>query len=174
MGEVIDLHKAPEPEYTAPAPLSDQHDLKSFDCGKPPLNDWLRGRALRAENNSARTFVVCHEGPVAGYYCLSTGSVFHTDAPRALKQNMPNPTPVMVLGRLAIDLRHQGKGMGRGLLKDAFSRVLAASKNVGAKAILVHAIDDEAIPFYLQYGFAQFPADQRTLYIPIAQIVSAL
>lgn len=174
MGEVIDLTPAPGPSYTAPVPLSDQHDVSTFDCGKPPLNDWLRLRAVVAEGGSARSYVVCQNVVVVGYYCLAAGSVFHTGTPRSLRQNMPDPTPVMVLGRLAIDKRHQGRGIGRGLLKDAFARVLHASRSVGAKAVIVHAIDDEAVPFYLQYGFKQFPADQRTLFLPIADIAAAL
>ena len=87
---------------------------------------------------------------------------------------MPDPIPVFVLGRLAVDRTCWGKRIGEGLLKDALKRALGASKEIGARAVLVHAIDDEAVGFYLQYKFKPFPADARTLYLPMSHIAAAL
>ena len=114
MGEVVTSIKGSEPYLTAPTPFAETFDVSRFDCGKEALNDWLRHKAAKQEARSARCFVVCLGSVVVGYYCLSTGAVSHTDAPRALKHNMPNPTPIMLIGRLAVDKAYQGKGIGGG------------------------------------------------------------
>ena len=172
MGEVTPA-TAPN-SYSAPAPLLPTHDTSTFDCGKPPLNDWLRHKALKSEGRSARCFVTCFQGAVAGYYCLAAGAVAHDGAPRKLRQNMPDPTPVVILGRLAVDRAHQGRGIARGLLKDALLRIVKASDLVGARAVLVHAIDLDAVPFYARYGFRAFPTGQQSLYLPIDEIIASL
>ena len=162
---------------SAPEPISDTHDLSRFDCGKDALNDWLRSRAARSEGLSARCYVVCAGRAVVGYYCLSTGAVRHdgsTRAPRALRANMPDPTPVMVLGRLAVDKEFQGRGIGKDMLRDALQRVLQASRVVGARALIVHAIDDEAVPFYAGFGFRSFAGDARTMFLPMEAIKRAV
>jgi GNAT superfamily N-acetyltransferase len=100
--------------------------------------------------------------------------VQHEGAPRKLRQNLPNPTPVVIIGRLAVDKAYQGKGIGRGLLKDALLRITKASELVGARAVLVHAVDQEAVPFYARYGFRSFPMGNQSLYLPIDEIVAAL
>jgi GNAT superfamily N-acetyltransferase len=157
-----------------PVPLAGTHDLSRFDCGKQPLNDWLRERALQSEGRSARCFVVCDGKQVTGYYCLSAGAVERDKLAGKFRRNMPSAVPVIVLGRLAIDKSCQGRGIGRGLLKDALLRVLAVSKDVGARALLVHAIDDEIVPFYRAYGFQSLTSDTRTLFLPIETIVNGL
>lgn len=174
MGDVIKHPAVLEQTITAPVPIAAIHDITKFDCGKQPLNDWLRHHALKSEGNSARCFVVCVGSAVVGYYCLSTGAVAHAGAPRLLKANMPNPTPVMVIGRLAVDKEFQGRGIGRGMLKDGLARVLQASKLVGAKAVIVHAIDAEAVPFYAAYGFKSFSTETRTMFLPISTIAQSL
>lgn len=109
-----------------------------------------------------------------GYYALATGSVSHDNAPRALKANLPNPTPVMVIGRLAVDKNYQGQGLGQDLLRDALSRALNASRIAGARAVIVQAKDDDVVPFYTAFGFRSFPDDTRRMYIAMDTIAAAL
>jgi GNAT superfamily N-acetyltransferase len=118
--------------------------------------------------------VLTSRNVVVGFYCLAAGAIQHDGAPRKLRQNMPNPTPVVIIGRLAVDKAYQGKGVGRGLLKDALLRITKASELVGARAVVVHAVDQEAIPFYARYGFRTFPIGNQTLYLPIDEIVKEL
>jgi GNAT superfamily N-acetyltransferase len=162
----------------APAPLAEAHDRSRFDCGKEALNDWLRLRAMASEGRSSRCYVVCAGGVVVGYYSLSAGAVRHTAAqgraPRTLRANLPDPTPVMVLGRLAVDKNYHGRGIGKGLLKDALQRALAASRLIGARALIVHALDDDAVPFYAGFGFKPFPAEPRTLFLPMEAVGKAV
>ena len=173
MGEVTALPIA-RAALTPPAPIIPQHDVSQFDCGKIQLNDWLRKYALKNEVRASRCFVTCSSRSVVGFYCLSAGSVEHSDVPSALKRNMPPIIPVLVLGRMAVDKHYQGHGIGGALLKDAMARALGASKEIGAMALLVHAIDREAVPFYVQYGFQAFPEGTLTLYLPIATIHAGL
>jgi predicted N-acetyltransferase YhbS len=158
----------------APIPLDRAHDHNRFDCGKQPLNDWLKERALQSEGRSARCFVVCEDTRVVGYYCLSAGAVERDKLSGKLRRNMPDVVPVIVMGRLAIDSAMQGRRLGRALQKDALLRVLAASKEVGARALLVHAIDDEVVPFYRAYGFQSLANDTRTMFLPLETIADGL
>lgn len=149
---------------SAPAPLSAAHNSEVFDCGEPALNDWLQRRALKNEGAGAsRTFVVCQGDNVVGYYAMATGSVMHQEAPAKIKRNMPEPVPVMVLGRLAVDKRAQSMGIGRGLLKDAILRTMTVAEQAGIRALLVHALSNEARKFYLQCGFIESPMDPMLL-----------
>lgn len=153
---------------SAPEPLSTSHNSEAFDCGEPVLNNWLKRRALKNEDTGAsRTFVVCQDDNVVGYYVLATGSVMHKEAPGKIKRNMPEPVPVMVLGRLAVDMGAQSMGIGRGLLKDAILRTITVAKQAGIKAILVHALSDEARKFYLRCGFIESPLDPMILMITL-------
>lgn len=162
-------------EITAPESLASQHDLSGFDCGEPLLNDWLRHNAQRNQaNGSSRTYVVCAADKVVGYYTLATGSVTHVEATSRVRRNSPDPVPVLVLGRLAVDAIFQGKGIGNGLLRDALLRALAVSESVGVRAVLVHAISAEAKQFYLERGFAESPANHMTLLLPLSAIKHAL
>jgi GNAT superfamily N-acetyltransferase len=159
---------------SSPEPLSADDDVDSFDCGNALLNDWLRDQALASEGRSARTYVVKDDARVAGYYCLSTGGVARESVPRKIRHGLPRLVPVMVLGRLAVDVNYQGRGIGRGLLKDALLRTLQVSRQVGVRALLVHAIDDKAKAFYAAHGFIEFPAGARTLYLPVETIARGL
>lgn len=160
---------------TAPAPLAPAHEVSAFDCGKPALTEWLRFKALKNEGRGgSRTYVVCEGRRVVGFYALVAGAVARERAPMNLARNMPDPIPVLLLGRLAVDNRCQGRGIGAGLLKDALLRCLNASREIGARAVLVHALDDDAAAFYLQYKFKPFPGEPRTLYLPVSHIVAAL
>lgn len=175
MGEVTPLHQAQtELAIAPPAALDPSHDTSVFDCNKPPLTDWLRFQAIKNEGKGSRTYVVCEGKRVIGYYAIAAGAVERDRAAPNISRNMPDPIPVFVIGRLAVDRTYWGKGVGEGLLKDALKRALNASREIGARAVLVHAIDDDAAGFYLQYKFKPFPTDARTLYLPIAHIVAAL
>lgn len=173
MGDVTPLPSA-RAVITAPAPITDQHDLSEFNCGKAPLNDWLKQRSLRNESRASRCFVVCKGNSVIGFYCLAAGSVRHDEIPPALKRNMPSIIPVLMIGRMAVDLAHQGQKIRRGLMSDALKRCLNVSREVGATAILVHAIDQEVVPFYAQYGFQPFPQGNLMLFLPMKQLAAAL
>jgi GNAT superfamily N-acetyltransferase len=159
---------------SSPELLNADDDVGSFDCGNPLLNDWLRDQAPKSEGRSARTYVVKDRARVVGYYCLSTGGVARESVPRRIRQGMPRLVPVMVLGRLAVDLRFQQLGIGRGLLRDALLRTLQVSREVGVRALLVHAIDDEAKAFYAVHGFIEFPAGARTLFLAAETIAKGL
>ena len=160
---------------SAPVPLAGAHDVSRFDCGNAVLNDWLRTRAAKSEGRSARCYTVCEGNTVVGYYALATGAARHDKStPRALRANLPDPTPVIVLGRLAVDKAYHGRGIGGGLLKDALSRALAASRIIGARAVIVHAIDDEAVRFYATFGFKPFPEEARTMYLAMVGIGQAV
>ena len=150
-------------EISPPEKLSVAHDLSAFDCGEPVLNDWLRRRALQNEASGAsRTYVVCASRRVLGYYTLAVGAVTHAEAPGRIRRNMPDPAPVMVLGRLAVDKSAQGRHIGGGLLRDAVLRTVQAAEIAGLRAILVHAISGEAKRFYESYGFVASPCDGQS------------
>jgi CheY-like chemotaxis protein len=150
----------------APQPLTADHQLNTFNCGETSLDEWLKRRALLNQSNGAsRTFVVVDESQlVMGYYALAAGAVHHQDATRSIRQNMPDPIPVMVLARLAVDIRRtQGMQLGAGLLRDAVDRSLAVAKNTGVRALLVHALHERAKQFYLYFGFQASPVHPLTL-----------
>jgi GNAT superfamily N-acetyltransferase len=160
---------------TAPVRLTALHNLAEFDCGAPSLNQWLTRQALKNEASGAsRTYVVCIDNSVVGYYCLAAGAVVRTEAPKPMQRNMPDPIPVMVLGRLAVDLANQGQGIGRALLRDAILRVLGAAEIAGIRAILVHAISEDAKRFYLSHGFEESPIEPMTLCLALGTARQAL
>jgi GNAT superfamily N-acetyltransferase len=159
----------------APEHLTAAHDVSAFDSGVPALDDGLRKRAFANENPGAsRTYVVCAGGRVVGYYALATGGVAQAAAPGRVRRNMPDPVPVMILGRLAVDRIWQGRNLGRSLLRDAVLRTLQAAEIGGIRAILVHAISEEAKRFYQRYGFGESPVDSMTLMMTVADAEKAL
>lgn len=159
---------------TAPVPLTPEHDLSTFDCGEPALNDWLRLRARRNESRFSRTYVVSTGAMVVGYYCISAGAVERGTAPGRIRRNAPDSIPVSTIGRLAVSLDHAGKGLGADLLSDALQRIASASRNIGIAAVLVHAKDDAAKRFYLRCAeFIEYPEESRTLFLPIETMLSA-
>lgn len=160
---------------SAPEPIGPNHDVSAFHCGRPALDDWLRNRAWKAEGRSARTYVVCVPANiVVGYYSFAAGGVRLEDLPKSLRRNMPPIVPVTILARLAVDARQHGAGIGKGLLKDGLVRALRASQIIGSAAILVHALDDEAVTFYARYGFVPFPDSSRTLFLPMDAVAKAV
>lgn len=162
-------------DISAPEKLVADHDLAEFDSGEPALDDWLRRRALaNEESGSSRTYVVCVGKRVVGYYSLAVGAVAHVGAPGRVKRNMPDPVPVMILGRLAVDKDFQGRGIGSGLLRDAVLRTVQAAEIAGIRAILVHALSDAATRFYQHHGFIATPIDSMTAMITVAEAVKTL
>jgi GNAT superfamily N-acetyltransferase len=159
----------------APEHLAATHEVSAFDCGVPDLDEWLKKRALANEESGAsRTYVVCAARRVVGYYALAGGGVAQEHAPGRVRRNMPDPLPVMIVGRLAVDRTWQGRGVGRSLLRDAVVRTLQAAEIGGIRAILLHAISDEAKRFYERYGFQSSPLDPMTLMITVADARKAL
>lgn len=159
----------------APRPLTADHDLDGFDCGVATLDDWLKRRARRNEAEGAsRTFVLAADRRVVGYYSLAAGSVLHNLATGRVRRNMPDPVPVLLLGRLAIDRAWHGKGLGADLLADAVLRATAAAETVGIRALLVHAISEEAKAFYEKHGCRASPIEPMTLMITIEEARRAL
>jgi GNAT superfamily N-acetyltransferase len=159
----------------APEHLTATHDISTFDCGIPALNDWLKKRAVSNEESGAsRTYVVCSLGRVVGYYALANGGVALASAPGRVRRNMPDPLPVMIVGRLAVEQGWQGRNIGRSLLRDAVLRTLQAAEIGGIRAILVHAISEDAKQFYERNGFSVSPVDPMTLMITIADAKKAL
>ncbi|GAB6058756.1 GNAT family N-acetyltransferase [Desulfonatronum parangueonense] len=155
-----------------PTPVTSLYHLEEFDCGTPVLNAWLIKQALRNEASGAsRTFIVGKERVVVGYYALAAGSVERMNAPGRIRRNMPEPLPVMVLGRLAVDIRWQGQGIGKGMLKDALLRTLAVSRQAGIRALVVHAISEETRLFYIRHGFLESPLDELTLMLGLENLM---
>ena len=154
---------------SAPQSLAATHRLDGFDCGEPSLNDWLKRRALTNHlNGASRTFVVTDTDQcVLGYYALAAGAVAHQEATSAVRRNMPDPVPVMVLARLAVDARAQGIKLGAALLQDAVTRVHAVAANAGVRALLVHALHERAKQFYEHYGFRVSPVHPMTLMLSL-------
>jgi GNAT superfamily N-acetyltransferase len=169
----------PKRPYTQPEPITAGHRLDSFACGKQPLDDWLKAHALANEDKASRTYVVAVQagdsaGDVAAYYALAYGSLILAEVPRKIRHGLPNPVPVMVLGRLAVDQKHSGQGLGPALLREAMQRTAQAAEIAGLRALIVHAIDDEAVSFYAKYGFQIFPAGTRTMILPIEALRQAI
>ena len=155
----------------APVPLADRHDVEAFASGAPTLDAWIRRKARANQASGAsRTYVLCRGDRVVGFYALAAGSVSHDLSPRKLRQNMPDPVPVVVLGRLAVDAREKGNGLGRALLRDAVLRVAAAAREVGVAAMFVHALNDRAKAFYGAAGFEPSPVDPMVLILRIKDI----
>lgn len=166
---------ATDDRINPPEKLSSDHDLTQFQCGEPTLDDWLRRRALQNEESGAsRTYVACMGKRVVGYYALAAGAVAHVDAPGRVRRNMPDPVPVIVIGRLAVDQAVQGQAVGPALLRDAVLRTLQAAEIAGIRAILVHAISEHAKRFYEKWGFVASPAEPMTLMITVAEAQKTL
>ncbi|MBB5465951.1 putative GNAT family N-acyltransferase [Paraburkholderia sp. CI2] len=157
-------------KLSAPQPLLAEHDVASFSCGRLELGDWLKRRALINHNSgTSRVFVTTDDsGRVYGYYALAAGAVAHVDATGNVRRNMPDPIPVVVLGRLARDVNTKGIQLGAALLKDALNRASSIAKDLGVRAMLVHAIDAHAAAFYESYGFTPSPIHPLTLMLRLA------
>jgi GNAT superfamily N-acetyltransferase len=156
----------------APVPLTSLHQLNDFACGEPSLDEWLKRRALANQaSGTTRTFVAVDDHQrVMGYYALANGAVANKEATRSVRRTMPDPVPVIILARLAVDTRAQGSKLGGGLLQDALYRCVLVSQNSGVRAMLVHALNERARQFYLHHGVVRCPVHPMTLMLPISQV----
>jgi GNAT superfamily N-acetyltransferase len=155
-----------------PAPLDPTHDVSEFDCGKPPLNNFLERFALENQKSGkSRTYVATRVNRVIAFYSLAPGSVGPLDVPqRIAKGQGSQDIPVILLARLAVDISEQGKGIGAHMLLDALRRAVEGAEVIGGRAVLVHAKDEEARAFYLQFGFEASPTDDLHLLILVKDL----
>lgn len=165
--------------YREPCRLSPQHVVTTFHYGRPPLDDWLKRYALvNQRSGTATTFVTTlgDTGEVVGYYSLATGGVDRQDAPPRVTKGIPNhPVPVIILARLAVHADHHGRNLGRHLLRDALLRVANAAEEIGVRALLIHAKDDDVRDFYLaQAEFEPSPVDPLQLFLLMKDLRKAL
>lgn len=152
--------------FQPPELLTKFHATADFSCGTAALDDWLKRRALTNQDNDAtKTFVVCDGERVVGFYALAAGAISTQSVGGKFKRNLPDPIPVVILARLAIDRSFQGQGLGRALFRDAALRTLGAADAIGIKGIIVHALSDSAKQFYLALGFDPSPIEPMTLMI---------
>ncbi len=152
-------------EFCPPVHLTAKHDTEDFYSGEETLDSWLRARALaNMEASASRTYVVCPSGShkVIGYYAICMGQIFSQDVIGSMRRNMPRQIPAVILGRLAIDEKWQGHGLGKALLQDAVQRSARAAKEVSARLLIVHAISAKAEDFYAHYGFTRLPTETPT------------
>ncbi len=166
-----------KPPLSNVEPISELHDVSRFDCGgHESLNDWLKRFALaNQKKESARTYVVHRNALVVGYYSISAGSVSVEEAPARVSKGLArHPIPVILLARLAVDKHEKGIGLGRALLKDALARVAQAADIVGARAVLVHAIDEQAKRFYVHFDFEPSPIHELRLMLLMKDLRKAL
>ncbi|WP_411354709.1 GNAT family N-acetyltransferase [Xenorhabdus khoisanae] len=154
-----------------PELLTDNHQLEVFDSGVVTLDQWLKNRALKNNfTGASKTYVVCNENRVLAYYSLAASAIVINSAPGHFKRNMPNPIPVIVLGRLAVDQRLQRKGIGRALVQDAALRVIQAADLIGVRGMIIHALSGEAKSFYETIGFEPSPLDPMLLMATLADL----
>ncbi|MES2832073.1 MAG: GNAT family N-acetyltransferase [Pseudomonadota bacterium] len=156
----------------APQPLDATQLLNEFICGEASLDDWLKRRALANQvSGASRTFVVTDQQKrICGYYAMAAGAVSLQAATSNVRRNMPDPIPVMVLARLAVDQRAQGIKLGASLLRDAIGRAVSVSQQAGVRALLVHALNDQAKQFYQYYGFQESPQHSMTLMLRLSAV----
>ena len=150
--------------------------MSRFDCGAPSLNTWLQRRArLNEAKGGARTYVVCDGDRVVAFYSLAASSVERRRVSSRVGRGMPEPVPVILMGQLAVDAAYQGRGLGADLLVDAGKRSLAAAEVIGARAIIVQALNDQAAGFYRRWGFHPFSdREPLMLILRIAELSAAL
>ncbi|MBW6421263.1 GNAT family N-acetyltransferase [Rhizobium sp. XQZ8] len=163
--------------YRKPVPLEDRHGVSDFDSGKPALDAFLKDMALHNQiQGYTRTFVIADaDFRVVGYHSLCAGMISREHAPRQVKgHRAPGEIPVALLARLAVDRRHQGQGLGGELLKNALLAVIATAEVIAFRAVMVHALDEDAERFYLRYGFRQAKGLERTLLLPVKDILASL
>jgi GNAT superfamily N-acetyltransferase len=162
-----------QPQLSAPVLLTEAHDSSAFDSGEIVLDEWLRNRAWNnLQAAASRTYVVCPPASsrIAAYYSMSMGQILAQDTTGAMRRNMPQSIPAVILGRFAIDRDFQGRGLGSALLANVVERALRASQEVSARLIIVHAISPAAEAFYLHHGFTRLPVDTPTLALDLVKM----
>jgi len=158
----------------APELLNPVHDISDFDCGVESLNTWLQRRAAANQiSGASRTFVTCEGKKVVGYFALASSAVTPAAASGRFRRNMPDPVPVVVLGRLAVAISHHRTGLGRALFQDAALRVIQAADAIGIRGMVVHALSEEAKDFYLRLGLDPSPLDPMTLMVTVTDLQAA-
>lgn len=171
----MDVEGPPSEAVEAPRPLGPDCDSSGFDSGQPALDTWLRRNALKSQSSgAARTYVITSGPAVIGYYALAVGSVAREQATGPVRRNMPDPVPVMLLARLAIDRHWQGRGLGAALLRDAVLRTVQAAEIAGIRAMLVHAVSTDAALFYRYFGFQPGPGSEFRLMSTLPALLKAL
>lgn len=159
----------------SPEPLRSFHEVDDFQNHHASLVEWLQSRAVSNEDSHAsRTFVVCVDRKVVGYYALAAGAILPAGLPGSLRRNMPSPIPAIILARMAVDARYQGLGLGKDLLRDAIARCLLTAGSIGARVLLSHAVDLRARDFYLASGFMASTTDELTVLMDLAQAAKRL
>ncbi len=160
---------------STPEPLASHHQIAAFDSGVPSLDEWLKRRAAQNQASGAsRTFVSCEGNTVAGYYALASSAVAQAAVSGRIRRNMPDPLPVVVLGRLAVATPYQRQGLGRALFQDAARRTIHAAQAIGIRGLLVHALGEQAKAFYLRLGLEESPLEPMTLLVTIADLQAAI
>ena len=158
-----------------PEPLTEDHQLDTFDSGEAVLDEWLRRRARSNQaGDASRTYVVCEGNRAVAWYSLASGAIAQAAVPGRFRRNMPDPIPVVVLARLAVDRNYQGRGLGRALFRDAARRIVHAADTIGIRGVVVHAISAEARNFYIALGFDPCPADAMTLVVTLGDLRASL
>ncbi|MEV4419403.1 GNAT family N-acetyltransferase [Patulibacter sp. NPDC049589] len=165
--------------FSDPELLTAAHATAAFTSGVESLDSWLRRHARAAVGaGSARTYVVVDredESRVVGYSALAAGGIEPRGVPGRVRAGMPrHPIPVVLLARLAVDERVQGRGLGAFLLADAMRRTLSAADAIGVRALVVHAVDDRARAFYERFGFAVSPTDPLHLVLLVKDLRASL
>jgi len=161
---------------SGPEPLGAQHDVSQFSCGKPALDNWLKHRALANQDNGFTVVTVIHEDSrVVGYCGLAPTAVVPSSMPRSIRTGQPpSPVPCLLLGQLATDLAWTGRGIASGLLKHALTRCVAGARLIGGRAVVVNALDEQALDFWRQRGFIPSKDDPMTLFRSIPDIAASL
>jgi GNAT superfamily N-acetyltransferase len=155
----------------APVLLHEQHQTEQFFCGVESLDVWLKRRALKNQiQGASRTYVACQGDRVVAYYAIASGAVTCNQATGRLRRNMPDPIPVVVLGRLGVASSLHGQGLGRSLVRDAALRILQAADVIGIRGMTVQALSDDARVFYEHMGFEPSPLDPNLLMITLADL----
>lgn len=158
--------------------LAKEHQVRSFDCGEPALNEYLQRFALKnSKKGVARTFVVVLEGcrDVLGFYTLSAGSITFQNLPPDAAKGMPKyPVPVARLGRMGVHKDQQGTGLGTFLLSDAMNRVAQTSAEIGIFALIIDAKNEGVKAFYRKFGFIEFNDVPLSLFLPVNTILKSI
>lgn len=160
---------------SAPEPLNAHHDVDSFLSGLESLDHWLKRRALKNQASGAsRTFVAREDHRVLAYYALASSAITADAAPGRFRRNIPDPIPVVVLGRLAVDKSWHGTGIGRALVRDAALRVIQAADTIGIRGMILHSLSAEAKDFYMRMGFEPSPVDPMMLMVTLTDLEASL
>ena len=160
-----------------PRPIEATDNPTGFASGEESLDRYLADRALTNHLADLGRCYICVDAEtdkVLGYYTLSAVAVAHAQLPGKVRRNAPNPVPAVLMGRLAVDAKAQGSGLGRFLVRDAILSTLAAADRMGVRILLVHALHEQAATFYAKLGFTRSPTDPLHLYLLLADARKSL